>query len=379
VIYRFLRQTLLPRVVFIPWALSWLWLSLLAVIQYLATIYKWPQRSDHAICICIEAGEGGWESIEFKELYKSACEYVGADQVVRFVVKRDVDYLEQLASLLRTHRVSHYLYDPRTGSQHWWHGLWQSLGVATLLQYRKVTPVVLLTDLSIRIWRAQASVVTARKGLVVSFMSPRVVHPIFPHSRLIGPCLMPFSMQTRDSLDSLISSRQGNAIPQAIFTGSLYEPRTSILKEIESGVKAQGGHFECLGRIIGTTRVADEEYWKRLVNADIVFTTSMQMIQSGTDWVHIPHLLYRYLEVITSGSLLVAQEVPAVRRFFIPGVHYIAYTNSQDAIDKIIFYLKNKKDRETIAIQGKKRADSLLNSRFFWLSIDTCLRRHSIY
>ena len=376
---RFLRQTLLPRVVYIPWALSWLWLTLLAAIQYLASIHRRPQRSDDPVCICIEAGERGWESIEFKELYQSACEYVGPDRVLRFVVKRDVDYLEQLASLLRTHRVSHYLYDPRTGSQHWWHGLWQSLRVATLLQCRNVTPIVLLTDLSIRIWRAQASVVTARKGLVVSFMSPRVVHPIFPHSRLIGPCLMPFSMQTRDSLDSLISSRQGNTIPQAIFTGSLYEPRTSILKDIESGVKARGGNFECLGRIVGTTRVADEKYWRRLVNADIVFTTSVQMIHSGTDWAHIPHLIYRYLEVIASGSLLVAQEVPAVRRFFTPGVHYVAYTNSQDAIDKIIFYLKNNREREAIAMQGKKRADSLLNSRFFWLSIDASLGRRSIF
>lgn len=375
-IRHFIREELLPRLVYLPWFLAWIWLLFITPIHFFR---RWNQKSTgSSSCICIEAGERGWQSIEFKELYQSACEYLDTDHVVKFAVKHDQDYVAQVKSVLRSHPISHYVYDPRTGIQQWWSGLWQSLQVATLLQQHHVIPIVLLTDLSVRIWRAQSAVVSARKGVVVSFMSAKIMHPIFPHKRLLGPSLMPFSVRTKTALDSMINIRQLNDKPRAIFTGSLYEPRTSILRQVESGVKARGGNFDVLGRIIGTSRVADEEYWSRLINADIVFTTSVQMQQEGTDWIRIPHFLYRYLEVLVSGSLLVAQDVPSVRRYLTPGLHYVPYETPADAVELILRYLDDPPARAKIARQGKERVDSLINARSFWMLIDSFLGKEAI-
>ena len=40
--------------------------------------------------MCIEAGEKGWESIEFKEMYKSACEYITSERVIKHIVNKKI-------------------------------------------------------------------------------------------------------------------------------------------------------------------------------------------------------------------------------------------------------------------------------------------------
>jgi glycosyltransferase involved in cell wall biosynthesis len=374
----FFKDVALPRIVFVPWIITRLWLSLLSFFYHPGLFASKKQWKEWHSTICIEAGERGWESIEFKELYQSACEYVGASNVIKLVVFPDKSYVRQVATLLSSSSITHYVYDPRTGSQSWLRGLWQSLSVATLLHQKSVTPIALLTDLSIRRWRAQSSMVTAHRGLVVSFMSSRVMAPIFPHSRLHGPSLMPFSMRTQERLNEMVSLRKANAVPKAIFTGSLYEPRTSILKAVESAVKAKGDSFEILGRPLGSARIGDDEYWARLVDADIVFSTAVQAEQSGTDWNRIPHFIYRYLEVLAAGSLLIAEDVPGVRRFFTPGIHFVGYDNADDAADKIHYYLNNESERKEIAQNGKSRADSFIQASVFWMSIDACLKNRSL-
>jgi len=56
-----------------------------------------------------------------------------------------------------------------------------------LLLKHGVVPILFLTDLAVRSWRTQAAVVSACRGVVICFMSPRCVGPIFPHRRLLGP------------------------------------------------------------------------------------------------------------------------------------------------------------------------------------------------
>ena len=52
------------------------------------------------------------------------------------------------------------------------------------------------------------------------------------------------------------------------------------------------------------------------------------------DWSWIQNLVYRYLEVLASGSLLIAPNVPGVDRYFKPGIHFVSYENNDDAIDE---------------------------------------------
>jgi hypothetical protein len=370
------KNSLLPRVGFIPF---WMAKLLLFALKLGQIVLPKQKPVDGQSSLCIEAGIIGWKSIEFKELYQSAGEYLDPARVHKIEIDRAQPYLPQVKKALDTFKPTHYLYDPRTGSEHWLQGLIQAFQISLMLASRNITPVVLLTDLAVRTWRMQSGVVTAASGVVVIFMSPSRVQPIFPHRRLLGPSLMPFSKATLHWLTALPRTpHPSNEPPKAIFTGSLYEPRTSILNTIKQGLHARGFTLDIQGRQVGSPRISDEEYWLRLANATMVVTTSDQMIQPGTDWTWVPHLLYRYLEVLASGTLLVAPEVPGIRRFFVPGEHFASFKEADDAVGVVEYYLQHEPERRKIAAQGYARAKALIESHTFWLSIDVALGHESL-
>jgi hypothetical protein len=366
-----IKVYILTRAAFVPYMIVKCILSLTAIVNF----SNRKNFSDGCtVVLCIEAGTKGWESIEYKEIYKSAVEYIGEKRVVKLEVIGDKDYIRQLNEVIKSRSVTHYLYDPRTGSQRYLRGLFQSLQVALLLYRYRITPIVLLTDLSVRMWRCQAAMVSSMSGLVVSFMSSQKVQPIFPHKRLIGPSLMPFSNETLNYLVNFSNHNfQQTRDPCIRFTGSLYEPRTSFLNQLKDTLTRSGYEFEILGRAIGSTRVSDEEYWKRLSSALIIITTADQMHQSGTDWTWINHLVYRYLEVLAAGSLLLAPSVPGVNRYFIPGVHFVSFNSEADASIKARYYLDHPEEANKIARAGHKKATHLIRANVFWLQIDTAL------
>lgn len=366
-----IREYVLSRAAFAPYIIVKIVLSLFV---FKKLIYRQNRSSTGTTVLCIEAGTRGWDSIEFKEIYKSATEYIGEERVVKFEVVGNKDYIQQVNEVILSRSITHYLYDPRTGSQSFYRGLFQSLQVALLFYRYRIVPIVLLTDLSVRLWRCQAATVSAKSGLVVSFMSAQKVRPIFPHKRLIGPSLMPFSNETLNYLDNLASYNSQQVQNRCIrFTGSLYEPRTSFLKQLEISLSKFGHEFEILGRVIGTPRVSDEEYWKRLSSAAIILTTADQMHQTGTDWTWIPHLVYRYLEVLAAGSLLMAPSVPGVTRYFIPGVHFVSFNSEAEASEKARYYLDHPEEANKIASAGHTKAIHLIRANAFWLQIDTAL------
>lgn len=336
-------------------------------------------RKDIPTKIIIEAGIKGWESIEFKELQQSAIEYLSERQVVRLEINKDNSYIKQVLSALKRNRPSHFLYDPRTGSQNGYFGFIQAFTLAHIFLIYKITPISLLTDLSIRKWRLFSATVTAWDGITITFMHPKIMHPIFPHSRLIGPCLMPFSKKLLEKIELLRNeSTDIKKNSSAIFTGSLYEPRHTTLKNIQKNVAFLGGEFELLGRPIGSARVDDSTYWKRLINNGIIVTTATQISQPGTDMTWVPHLLYRYLEVLSCGSLLVAHNVPGINRYFVPGIHFIDFESEIEAAEKILLFQKNSELRNKISNQGYLKAKNLINSNIFWVSIDNALGNKSL-
>jgi hypothetical protein len=371
-----IREYLLSRSAFFPYIIAKFILSLFIFEKY---SYRQNGQKDRSTLLCIEAGTKGWESIEYKEIYKSAIDYVGVESIIKLEVIYDKDYIQQVNEVIKKRSITHYLYDPRTGSQRYLSGLIQSIQLALLLYRNKIIPIVLLTDLSVRLWRCQAAIVSCKSGLVVSFMSPKKVHPIFPHKRLIGPSLMPFSNETLDYLVNLYNHDFHKSRNHCVrFTGSLYEPRSSFLSQLKISLASTDHEFEILGRAVGSTRVSDEEYWKRLSSASIIITTADQMLQSGTDWTWIPHLVYRYLEVLASGSLLMAPVVPGISRYFIPGVHFVPFSTVEDATDNARHYLSHPAEAEKIAKAGHAKAVHLIRSKCFWLQIDTALGHSTI-
>lgn len=368
------KNQCIPRVVYIPFFIF----KIFPIPFGLLNKYHKKLESNKSTSLCLEAGIKGWESIEFKELYKSACEYLGDNSVYKVIINRDTCYVTQIKKAILEFKPSHYLYDPRTGTQKWYLGLWQAYRIAWLFHINGIVPVVLLTDLSIRSCRAQSGIVTAKRGCVISFVSSREVAPIFPHRRLISPSLMPLSEKTIEFLSELFNQRPSVPARKAIFRGSLYEPRTEILNEIKNKLSKSGYFLDIKGRENGGRRVSDLDYWKSLSHSLIVVTTADQNNRKNHDWCHIKQMIYRYLEVLASGSLLIAPDVPGLSRYFLAGKHFVSFTTTEDAAKKIRYYLDNEDDRSRIAKQGYERAHALVTARTFWLAIDVCLQTDSL-
>jgi hypothetical protein len=220
--------------------------------------------------------------------------------------------------------------------------------------------------------------VSARSGMVTSLMSPRRFRPIFPHGRVVAPVLMPFSEATLKTVEDIASHRSEPQPPTAVFVGSLYEPRSTILREIKDGLAARGFTLEMKGRELGTPKSAEADYWARLCNAAIIVTTADQIAVSGTDWTWFPHLIYRYIEVTACGTLLVAQAVPGIDRYFTPGEHFVAYTTPAHAVEAIAHYLTHADERQRIAQRGQERARTLIHARIYWTGIDVGLGKDAL-
>ena len=372
-----IKSTLLARIPWLPFFAANLLVKTLRLFPgfYLRAVRPIEQTS----CLAIEAGPQGWTAIEFKELERSATEYFGASGFTKVIVDKSKPYLPQVEEVLLNSSVSHYFYDPRTGRQNPWSAISESLRIAILLARYRVVPVVYLTDLSVRVWRCQAAAVSAVSGAVITFMMPKRVQSIFPHRRLIGPCLMPFSIETLEYLErTRLDIIATDSIQRLVrFTGSLYEPRTTFLGRFKADLAKTGHHVELLGRELGSARVTDDEYWRRLSSAAIVITTSDQAIQSGTDLTWIPHLVYRYLEVLAAGSLLLASPVPGVSRYFEPGKHFVSYETLDDAVQKANYYLDHPQEAEKIRKAGQEKAALLIRMHSFWVQIDTALGSES--
>ena len=365
----------------LPWVNFWVTYLLIRIFRLLPGFYHRQVNPLTMKCyLAIEAGAQGWNAIEFKELHRSALEYFGTDSVMRVVIDKAIPYTPQVEEVLSNRQITHYLYDPRTGRQDFLGAFSESAHIAILLARYRVIPVVYLTDLSYRQWRCQAAAISAVSGVVVTFMMPKQVQPIFPHRRLVGPSLMPLSIETLDYLQRLrLELSNSNAIERVVrFTGSLYEPRTTFLQHFKEKLSSTDHRVDVLGRELGSARVSDDEYWRRLSSAAIVITTADQAVQAGTDWTCIPHLVYRYLEVLASGSLLLAPAVPGVSRYFEPGNHFVCFESLEEAIEKARYYMDHPQEAESIRMAGHEKAAHLIRIHFFWLQIDTALGSESI-
>jgi hypothetical protein len=300
---------------------------------------------------------------------------MGVDNSIKLIIEPSKSYLKQVKNLVKSNQISHYFFDPRTGSQSFLTSIFQSLYLSVYFSLNQITPIVLLTDFSVRRWRIQSSIITAKKGLVITYLDVKIVKELFPHNRIIGPFLMPFSKKT---LKEISFMEKGECdYNSALFIGSLYEPRRSTLLKIAVGLENSGYSLKIKGRELGGKRVSDHEYWSNLINGNIIVTTAMPINKEESpdlqDWNWVPQLVYRYVEAIACRSLLIAPNVPGVEKYFNAGEHFVAYDGIDDAIEKIKFYINHKDEHNKIVYNGYNKIQSLINSNFFWLTIDLSL------
>lgn len=359
--------------------LSYIFLRLVLEFLNLFMFFKFHRNIKRDKILCIESGVKGWELIEYKELYSSACEFLSDNQVYRISIDRNDPYISQLKKAISNHKPTHYIYDPRTSSGRWIYGLFQAIRVSLLFQLNGIIPICILTDVPVRRWRIQTYLVTAKRGLIITLMAPKETNRLFPHNRVIGPVLMPFSVKTMNYLEESFSSFSESAKEKITFSGSLYEPRTSILKQINKGLIKKGLKIEFKARKLGTSKFSDEIYWNNLISSIMVITTSNQIITLETDPIELPHLIYRYLEVPASGAILVAPKVSSIERYLVPDKHFISFSSVEEAVDKISFYMSENEQRENLRKMGMSKAKSLIEVNTYWLCIDTMLGKYSLH
>jgi hypothetical protein len=371
----FYRKSILPRLFFPSFYLH-------SCLLYIYSLYFKQckfKKINSSSKILISAGIKGWESIEFKELLQSAIEYLNNDnQVIQHKISQPQNYYIELKEILNKEVVTHAFYDPRSGSQKLVKGFIESVKISFLFCKFNVVPIVMLADISHRIQRIKGAIVSANFGIAISFVSTKIMSPIFPHNRLFGPLVMPFSCNTLDKIEKLEKHINSDEYA-ACFIGSLYEPRITLLNNIKEGLLKFNLNLEIKGRGPSGQRRPDQEYWETLTKTPIIITTSDQILSTDLDWAWTPSLVYRYLEALTCGSLLVAPKVPTVQRYFVPQLDFISFESPEEAVEKIVYYFNNKQEAKKIAQNGHRKAKALIESKIFWLQIDFCLSKHSIF
>jgi hypothetical protein len=329
-------------------------------------------------CLLIEAGTIGWTHIDYQELLVSAKEYLGEEFVKKIEINKSKLYLFQVLNNVRLYRPTHYFYDARSGSSKPFIGLIESFFIMLILQFYGVVPICLLTDFPYRPWRRQVAIVSAKRGATFTLMCPRDVGSKFPHSRLFGPVPMAFSVATIDHIDKLFVDNS-KKVSDVTFTGSLYEPRTSTLKSIESILLDSGINLEMKGRNIGSKRSDNDSYWGALINSKILITTGSQLTSDLTDEsARIRHLIYRYTEATACGALLVAENVPSISRYLTSGFDVILFETPEQAADKIKYYLDNNNELISISTNGRNKIRNIIKAKTFWVIIDTGLQKYPL-
>lgn len=339
-----------------------------ALVCLTATLARGLDRRESSV-ICIESGVVGFTLIDVSELERSAIERYGSANVARSTVTDRRRYLRNARRSIDACSPKYYWVDPRSGSQQPVRAILQSLGLAVLLAWRRVTPVVWLTDAPHRRWRLQAEILTAGSGLILTLHPPKGFGVRFTHERVHGPLAMPMSQATMDRL-AQAPGIETEGPPTAVFVGSLYEPRTSTIERVREALNRQGYVLEVHARAAEGPRIPDEEYWRRLSSAAVVYTTAAHAVEREADLVETPHLIYRYTEALAAGAPLVAPLVPGAEHLLEAGVHYADYGSEEEAVATIIRLLDDSSARQRLRDAGRRRIEQVNREQGVWQIIE---------
>ncbi len=328
--------------------------------------------------LMIEAGNIGWTSVFYSELQRSATDYIDPDRVITSKIDRSKNYLAQSVKNLRQYKPTHFCFDTRTGSQEFLPAIFQTIFLTIVLTFLRVIPIVILTDASVRQWRYQVFLLTAKSGVIVTFLDPEQMGSLIPHKRIIGPMFMPISIATLTEIEEKSRLRRNPQDTQPIvyFLGSLYSKRVIFFEEIQSKLLA------IRSRVVIKTESKSHEivpnsYWEKLTNVETVITTTFQQQDPNyiQDLLDIDQLVFRVSEALAAECILFCSVAPGMEKFFTAGKDFIAYTGITDAVEKIEFYANNPNLAQEIAKHGHETYRELIEKRYFWKSIDTFLEK----
>lgn len=362
--HRLWRDRILPRSI-IP--LFWLMWALLIPARVIGAVRR--TRSEHRVAI--ESGIVGWTHVYFEELLASARERYGSTAVAQQTIDRDQRYLPQMRANMRRDQPTYVVIDVRTPGQTWSASLWQAYATSWYLLTHTITPVVVLTDAFYRRQRWQAAVLTAFTGVVVTFAHQDIVRSIFPHRRIIGPLPMPISRARLTWLELERAARPAPTVLRVQFIGSVYPPRDAFLDVVGARL-AEHGITLHVNRDKSAT--SNEAYWRTLIDADIVLTTTLQgPSRPYMDWIWVQQAVFRYAESTAAGAALVAGPVDGGFWAYSKGEDFLEFQSVSEAVDHVTSLVDDEQLRSRIAEHGHETARTLIVEQAFWRAIDQAL------
>lgn len=141
-----------------------------------------------------------------------------------------------------------------------------------------------------------------------------------------------------------------------VFSGSYgygrEERQEAMLHLLNNGIKLIHGGSE------GGDHFTTEEYAERYKRAKLALSFS---VARGVNVVNA-----RPFEVFNCGAMLLEQESLELSKLYIPYVDYVPWTDKEDLLKKVQYYLEHDDERKKIADSGYKKTQELYSAKTFW-------------
>lgn len=160
-----------------------------------------------------------------------------------------------------------------------------------------------------------------------------------------------------------------------------YEYRKPILdfiKEKAIDIFLSGSGFE--------RKLSNAEYASVMRRSKIVINFSSFESKSAWDYHYVTnvyhsdkenqnHLKVRVFEAIEAGALLFESENNITSSWFIPYDHYIPFSNKEDLLEKLEYYLSNEEERVRISSAAHDYAQQHYHPEMYWRNIFAMLEK----
>lgn len=328
-------------------------------------------RDRRKVTIVIEAGERGWEILEYQELGSSAAEYFGQENCEKLVVFSQQAYFIAVLKKLIAVMPEYYLYDPRSSADEGVLMVLEAMLVSAMFRGAGVRVLCTLTDVPIDQWRWKCNVMAFPRGPISVLMSPRRIKKFFLGCKLVGP--QPMAISEKFFLSGTEKNKLSEPLNGEIFfLGSLYEPRRSFLQAVSDQLARDNLRpIRFIGQDLGAKKSPNCEYRSRLVEAGAVITTCSQISTKSACSVNDGHLVYRFTEAMSCGALVIGELPRGSEQVYRPNVDYLAFEDVQSCVEAIKNFYADPDRYKDVRQNGYSRAKALALSGYFWRNLWT--------